>query len=195
MGLTIHYTLTLKRGTTERWFKHLLRRTRRLALKIGCPKVGPVLDSVEIDLGAPEFFKTASGDERRLNGGPGTRGWLLEVWPGEGCETALFGTLRHRLVLPPRKGRPRGETRYAKRTKWELSEHCKTCYAARHGAEHFIECHLRVIRLLDYWREAGVKVEVHDETGYWKTRDLKPLVLEGTSYFAYLKKMGGELES
>ncbi len=195
MGLTINYTLTLKRGTTERWFKNLLRRTRRLALKIGCPHVGPVLYSTETDPAAPEFFKTAPREGRWMNGGSGTRGWLLEVWPGEGCETALLGTLRHRLVLPRRKGQPSWETRYSKRTKWKLHDFCKTCGAARHGAEYFIASHLRVIRLLDYWRKAGVKVEVHDETGYWKSRDREPLASEGTAYHAYLKKLDCELES
>ena len=190
MGLTIHYTLTVKRGTTVRWFKNLLHRTRRLALKIGCARVGPVLHSAETDPDAPEFFYTAPGVERRPNGGPGTHGWVLEVWPGEGYHTALFGTLQHRRVLPRKKGQPSWKTRYSKLSDWKLTDYCKTCYAARHGAEHFIECHLRVIRLLDYWREAGVKVEVHDETGYWKTRNRETLVSEGSSYFAYLKKMG-----
>ena len=190
MGLTIHYTLKVKRGTTVRWFKNLLHRTRRLALKIGCARVGPVLDSTATDPDAPEFFWTAPGDKRRPDCGPGTFGWVLEVWPGEGCETAMFGILQHRRVLPRKKGQPSWKTRYSKRSDWKLHEYCKTCYAARHGVEHFIECHLRIIRLLDYWREAGVSVEVHDEAGYWESRRREMLVSEGTSYFAYLKSKG-----
>lgn len=87
------------------------------------------------------------------------------------------------------------ETRYSKRTKWKLDDFSKTCYAARLGADHFIACHLRVIRLLDYWREAGVRVEVHDETGYWGSRSREMLVSEVASYCAYLQSMGVPVES
>lgn len=190
MGLTIHYTLTVKRGTSVRWFKNLLHRTWRLALKSGCPLASKVLHSTESDPDVPEWFQVAPGNRSRLGGGPGTHGWLLEIWPGESCETALFGTLQHRRPLPRRRGQPGWRTRYSKCSDWKLQAFCKTCYAARHGTSHFIECHLRVIRLLDFLREAGLKVEVHDETGYWKTRRIEPLLSEGNSYCAWLNTQG-----
>jgi hypothetical protein len=43
MGLTIHYKLSVKRGTQIAWIKNLLRRTQRLARKNGCAHVGKVL--------------------------------------------------------------------------------------------------------------------------------------------------------
>ena len=171
MGLTIHYTVSVKRGTTVRFIKNLLRRTQRLARKNGCAHVGKVLHSWESDPEAPPFFDCVPGRERRLHGGgSGSYGWLLEVWPGEGCETAVFGILQHQRELPRKKGQPSWVTRYSKLSDWKLNTFCKTEYAGEQGREHFVACHLRVIQLLDLWRAAGARVEVHDEGGYWKTR-------------------------
>src|ERR1035437_8439531 len=171
MGLTIHYTLSVKRGTKIAWLKNLLRRTQRLARKNGCAHVGKVLHSTETVAGPPPFFDSVPGRERRLHGGGrGTHGWLLEVWPGEGCETAVFGILQHRRILSPKKGQPEWQTRYSKRSDWKLATFCKTQYAGEHGWEHFRACHLRVIQLLDLWREAGARMKVWDEGCYWKTR-------------------------
>ena len=179
MGLTIHYTLAVKRGTTFCWLKNLLRRTQRLARKNGCAYVGKVLHSTESDPDAPSFFDCAPGNERRLHGGGrGTHGWLLEIWPGEGCETAVFGILQHRRKLPPKKGQAAWRTRYSKRSDWKLDAFCKTCYAAEHGLEHFVECHERVVRLLELWRGAGVRLWVHDEGAFWKTRSREILAAQ-----------------
>ena len=103
MGLTIHYTLTVKKDTTVRGVLALLKGTGRLARKIGCAHVGKVLHSIETDPTAPPFFETCPGRERRLAGGHGTHGWVLEVWPGEGCETAKFGILRERQEIPSQR--------------------------------------------------------------------------------------------
>jgi hypothetical protein len=192
MGLTIHYTLSVKRGTKIVWLKNLLRRTQRLARKNGCAHVGKVLHAAETDADAPPFFDCAPGSGRRLHGGGGgSNGWLLEVCPGEGCETAVFGVLQHRRVLPPKPGQPRWKTRYSKCSDWKLDAFCKTQYAGEHGWEHFRACHLRVIQLLDLWREAGARVEVEDEGGYWKTRSEAKLRRELEEYDRYIAALGG----
>ena len=178
MGLTITYTLALKRGTTYRFLKNLLRRTQRLARKNGCARVGRLLHSTETDPDALIFFDSVPGRPRRRCSGSGTFGWLLEVWPGEGCETAVFGILRHRRILPRKKGQPSWETRYSKRSDWFLHAWCKTYYAAEHGLDHFVQCHCRVIRLLDLWRDAGAWVEVNDEGGFWENRSREALVAQ-----------------
>ena len=69
-------------------------------------------------------------------------------------------------------------TRYSKLSDWKLNTFCKTEYAGEHGREHFVACHLRVIHLLDLWRKAGTRVEVHDEGGYWNTRDREALAAQ-----------------
>lgn len=188
MGLTIHYTLTVKRGTTFAFIQNLLRRTQRLARKNGCAHVGKVLHSTETDPEVPEFFDCAPGIERRLHeGGRGTHGWLLEVWPGEGCETAVFGTVQHRRILPRKMGQPKWQTRYSKLSDWKLDAFCKTYYAAAHGREHFVQCHERVIQLLDLWRDAGIQVEVHDEGGYWTHRSREALAAQIGDHKVFLQ--------
>ena len=192
MGLTIHYTLSVKRGTTVGWLKGLLRRTQRLAHKLGCAHTGKVLHSTDEDPDAPPFFECAPGNERRSDGGGrGTEGWLLEVWPGKGCETAVFGILGHRRVLPPRKGQRSRARRYSKLRDWKLAAFCKTQYAGEHGWEHFRACHLRVIQLLDLWREAGAGVEVKDEGHYWETRSEARLAKELADYDRLIAGLGG----
>lgn len=192
MGLTIHYTLSVKRGTLVAWIRNLLRRTQRRARKIGCGHVGRVLAANETDPDAPPFFECAPGQERRMDGGGrGACGWLLEVWPGEGCETAVFGILGHARELPRRKGQPPWCRRFSKSRTWKLEAFCKTQYAGEHGWEHFRACHLRVIALLDLWREAGAGVEVRDEGGYWETRSETRLARELADYDRLIAGLGG----
>jgi len=42
-------------------------------------------------------------------------------------------------------------------------------------ADHFVNAHTMVIRLLDLCKEAGILENVSDEGSYWETRDLKVL--------------------
>lgn len=194
MGLTIHYTMEVKRGTLWADVRKTLQRMRRRAQKLGCAHTGRVLDSTETDPDAPDFFDTAAGNPRRMDGGPGTAGLLLEVWPGEGCETALFGILRERRELPRRKGQPPWERRWSKCSDWRLRAFCKTQYAGEHGWEHFRACHLRVIHLLDLWRDAGARVVVKDEGHYWKTRSETRLAKELAEYDRLIAGLGGMLK-
>ena len=179
MGLTINYTLSVTRCSTFRALKILLRRLQRQAVKDGCAYVGKVLPSTRSDPDAPPFFDCARGRKRRLHGGgPGTRGWLLEVWPGEGCETAVFGVLRQQKRIPPKKGQPDWPYCYSNRPVWKLSAWCKTYYAAEHGLEHFVRCHERVIHLLDLWRAGGGRLEIQDEGGFWENRSQQALAAQ-----------------
>ena len=146
--------------------------------KIGCPYVGKVLPSAENDPDAPEFFHTRLGNERRLLGGPRTRGWLVEIWPGNGCETLTLGLCRaYRLSRRPKNKRVPWLPHYEP-CGWRLDAFCKTYYAAEYGIEHFVQCHERVIHLLELWRGAGVRLRVHDDGGYWKTRSRESLAAQ-----------------
>ena len=188
MGLTINYTLSVKRGTLFRDLQKVLRRMASHARKNGCAHVGKVLHAAESDPAAPPFFDCTPGRERRLHGGGRfSHGWLLEVWPGEGCETAVFGILQHRRTLPPEKGRPAGVTCYSKCSDWKLDAFCKTYYAAEHGLEHFVQCHERVVQLLDLWREAGFGLRVYDEGGFWEKRSREVLARQIGDHKLFLK--------
>jgi len=175
MGLTIHYSLTARSTLKDETVRRLVQRTARLARELGCAHVGRVLPACEPDRTAPEFFDSAERSERRLFGGSGQTGWLVEVWPGEGCETAVFGLIRRR---PRRPGEWHRTFRPRRNSRWELAAFCKTCYAAEHGLDHFVRCHERVVRLLDLWRRSSVAVRVHDEGGFWKTRSREALAAQ-----------------
>ena len=178
MGLTIHYTLVGKNTLTDHDVRDRLRRTARLARRISCARIGRVLHSTESDPDAPEFFDSHVGNGRRLFGGPGTDGWLLEIWPGSGCETFVIGLCRrYRLARAPRSRRKARLPRY-QRAGWMLAAFCKTYYAAEHSLNHFVQCHERVVRLLDLWRGAGVRLRVHDEGGFWRTRSREALAAQ-----------------
>ncbi len=167
MGLTINYSFTARSTLRDESVRRLVQRTARLAQEIGCAHVGKVLPSFESDRDAPDFFDTRWGNPRRCAGGSGTTGWLVEVWPGEGCATAVFGLTRHRPRVP---GEWHKTYRPRRNSRWELHEYCKTYYAAQVSLDHFVRCHERVILLLDLWRRSSVHVRVHDEGGFWKAR-------------------------
>ena len=193
MGLTIHYTLVGKDTLTDHDVRDRLRRTARLARKIGCARIGRVLRSTESDPDAPEFFDSRAGNERRLCGGPRTDGWLLEIWPGRGCETFVIGLCRrYRLARAPRNRRKPWLPHY-QRAGWMLKAFCKTYYAAEHGREHFVQCHERVVRLLDLWRGAGVRLRVHDEGGFWKARSRRALAAQIGDRRQYLDVVRGRV--
>ena len=184
MGLTIHYSFRARGTLQDETVHRIVQRTARLAKEIGCPHVGKVLLASDDDRTAPEFFDSAGRTPRRMFGGPGKWGWLVEVWPGEGSEPAMFGLIRHRPRIPgefSRTRRPRWNSR------WELDAWCKTYYAAEHGLEHFVQCHERVVQLLDLWRRAEVQVRVRDDGGYWKTRSRAQLAAQIGDHELFLK--------
>ena len=184
MGLTINYSFTASWTLRDESVRRLVQRTARLAQEIGCARVGKVLPSYEEDRDAPDFFDTRRGNLRRRVGGSRTTGWLVEVWPGEGCATAVFGLIRRRPRVPGewhRTYRPRRNSR------WELHDYCKTCYTAQVSLDHFVRCHERVVLLLDLWRRSSVRVRVHDEGAFWKARSREALAAHLGDYKTFLK--------
>ena len=179
MGLTIYYTLSASQTLDEKHVRQRVQRTARLAGRIGCAHVGRVVRSSQSDPDAPDFFDSAAGRARRMFGGPRTAGWLVEIWPGEGCEPLTLGLCRkYELVQGPPKGRRRLFLPHYVPAGWWLAAWCKTGYAAEHGLEHFVQCHERVVQLLELWRGAGVRLRVQDEGGFWQTRDRHALAAQ-----------------
>ena len=83
------------------------------------------------------------------------------IVPGEGCEPATFAMTRlHGPEIA---------------TRWWDQCFCKTQYASTLGDEHLLRCHGSLVALLDAAVELGFEVEVHDETGYWESRDARQL--------------------
>jgi hypothetical protein len=84
------------------------------------------------------------------------------VAPGRGCEPAAFGLTALRY--------PNGAP-----TRWWWHQCCKTQYASVVSDEHLLRCHGSLVAILDAAERAGFEVVVHDETGYWESRDPKQL--------------------
>ena len=111
----------------------------------------------------------------------------MDVWPGKGCEGAVFGLCQYQRRVP-----------YLHRTVpsgfeggWLLNSSCKTQYAGEHSWEHFLKCHRQIVSLLDFWRKLGVTAEVSDEGEYWETRSEEKLKKCLRQYDGLMAMLGG----
>ncbi len=173
MGLTISYTLSARGKPAERLLAQMVECTAQFARKIGCSEVH-----------GPHFGGPTHWNMRKLPDGAWTgdqvsalEGWSVSVLPGDGCEPADFGLCRY----PGIRG-------------YQLSSCCKTQYAARHGVDYFLNCHRRVISLLDLWRDFGVGVDVCDEGEYWQKRSVEQLRNRILLYDHMLAAVAGALK-
>ena len=187
MGLTIHYQLKSDARTAKQARK-LVEQLRQRALDLPFAEVGKV---VELKGEACDFQTYDGNDPLR---------WLaiqagqyvehegshyrvktkhviaFSTYPGEGCEAANFGL----AVYPAALCVQDTSTRRNRKLRTELAgwcwgSFCKTEYASRHGIDHFVRCHLSVVRMLDYAKELGILASVSDEGDYWDKRDVKAL--------------------
>ena len=71
---------------------------------------------------------------------------------------------------------------------------CKTQYASQHGMDHFVRCHLSVIRMLDHAKELGILGSVSDEGDYWEKRDVKALVQEVGDWNEQIAGLVGQMK-
>ena len=92
-------------------------------------------------------------------------GFSLYVDVGEGCETfeVMLGRFGNGKI-------------------WRGLRFTKTQYA-----EHFVSCHLAVIKMLDLCKEAGILKSVEDEGHYYETRSLEVLA-ENINYHTGMLK-------
>jgi hypothetical protein len=151
--------------------RELAQRTAHYAKKIGCAEAGGLERADGDDRNAPLYVQVGRPEDYCFGIIPPKRGWVVEVWPGEGCESATFGLCQYaRWVLSAI-----GDVPTDFEQGWLFKSRCKTPYASEHGWQHFLKCHKQIISLLDFWRDLGVQVEVHDEGCYWETRSEEPL--------------------
>jgi len=190
MGLTIHYTLSVKADISSGVVRELVRRTAQYARKIGCAEIGGLLRAERHPDGAALFFRVGKPKDDCYAAAAPEGGWLVHVWPGAGCETARFGLCQYpRQILFGD-----GSVSTGFKGGWQFRGFCKTQYAGKHGWENFLKCHRRVISLLDFWRGLGVRVKVNDESGYWKARSVEKLRDELRSNDGLVAAMGGMLK-
>ncbi|MGD0260904.1 MAG: hypothetical protein ABSD29_13895 [Verrucomicrobiota bacterium] len=190
MGLTIYYTLSLKEEVSASVVRELVRRTALYARKIGCADVSRLLRAEKREDLAPLFIYLGEPKGSFCTWVTPERGWLVRVWPGAGCETATFGVCQY----PRRILYGEGYVSTGFHGGWRFSGFCKTQYAGVHGWENFLQCHLRVISLLDFWRGLGARVKVNDEGGFWKARSVEKLREELRGYDRLVAAMSGMLK-
>jgi hypothetical protein len=170
MGLTIYYKLSVAENLSSAVVRELVSRAGLYAKKIGCVEVSAVIPVEDDTPGTYWHVQYERQGERFLRSIPAKRGWVVNVWPGEGCESATFGLCQY-----PRTTRIPALISTGAGSGWEFNNYCKTQYASEHGWEHFLRCHKMILSILKFWRQMGVAVEVNDEGEYWETGSEKKL--------------------
>lgn len=211
MGLTIHYSLQADTNNA-RAARTLLEQLRSKALDLPFKEVGELVEFKGDDASfencspdAPHRWLLIQSDGSVIQGDSHFRASpnhliAFSTWPGEGSEEANFGLalypktieIEDRSQVPHRKKRLRTEL-----PPWSWKSFCKTQYASNPqcgGVEHFLRCHLAVVKLLDHAAELGILKEVSDEGGYWDKRDLKALATEVGEWNSMIAGWTGRLK-
>jgi hypothetical protein len=206
MGLTIHYRLQSDTRTAKE-ARRLVGELRKKALDLPFAEVGEVTE-----------LKGDGCDYRTYDGNDPLR-WLaiqarqyvetggthyparpvhvvaFSACPGEGCEVANFGLATYPLAVFVRDPKERRSRKARTGLKgWCWSSFCKTQYASGHGLDHFLRCHLSVVRMLDHAKELGILASVNDEGGFWEKRDVKSLAQQVGEWNQGMAALVGQLK-
>jgi hypothetical protein len=201
MGLTLHFTLTLPATTPREQVAARLHQLHEAANRLPFERVGPLTSTTEGEpLGdaaddRPELVRltrlwawlqldpaNADTDDELV---PDAEGFA--VIPGGHSEPAIFGL----AWVPPRDEEWNPLPNEPKAWRWQCS--CKTQYASIESDEHFVTCHTTLVSLLDEAVRIGLEVEVHDEGGYWDSRDVDRLLGEMRRMNRIVARFGGAL--
>ena len=168
MGLTIHYRLQCDTRDDAK-VRRLVEELRKRALDLPFAEVGEVaeLDGDRCDLRTYEgndplrWLAVQAGQLVEHDGTyhrvQPTAIVAFTTWPGEGCEAANFGLAVYPKVLYLRDPIKRQTTKLETGLKgWCWGSFCKTEYASQHGIDHFLRCHLCVVRMLDHAKQLGI---------------------------------------
>ena len=174
MGLTFNYELRLPASVPAAEVDEKLRRLRLRAQELGFVAFSEDFEGV-VDIpndGWRHFFNVfadvnasaVNEEERQYSGDLSTaRGFL--AYPGKGTEVTPFAFLLREFDDDGSR-------------EWHWMSHCKTQYASVHSEQHFLDCHLRLVDMMEYAIQLGIDVTVFDEGQYWETRDRALLLRE-----------------
>jgi hypothetical protein len=120
--------------------------------------------------------------------------WVrFNTMPGRGTETAHFSLAEYPEYIdrtPPlsfvQVGAPLGFS--------STDGFCKTQYPSRFGEEHFLRCHLALIRLLDYAQALGILESASDAGRYWETRSEQVLLSNLREHNAVVSAIVGNIK-
>ena len=200
MGLTIHYGLTTDLSKPKDVCQ-LVEAVRQFALDLPFESVSDIIeftgDDAEPEDESARWLRIQS--ESHVEVGtfhyrvPAKHCVAFSTWPGQGCEAANFGFCKYPAFI-----NVEGKRVSTKRKGWSWSSFCKTQYASDPqlgGVQHFLRCHLGVIKILDFVKATGLAdVEVSDEGGYFDQRDVKALVQEVGEWNDFIAGFTGELK-
>jgi hypothetical protein len=179
MGLTVHFHIGLPATTPRDDVIDRVSRLRTAAELLPFAAVGPLVSTPEDPSLGPEspleglvrwwtWLQTDhAGPATAGSGLPDAIAFGIDV--GDQCEPATFGV----AWLRPRDEDFRTLSNEPASWRWLCS--CKTQYASNVSEEHFLQCHMAIIALLDEAVRLGFEVEVGDEGNYWDTRDVEQL--------------------
>lgn len=214
MGLSIHYELhaTAARNLPEA--RDLVRELHRRAKESSFASVGDLVELSGHEIGDYKFGPETDPMLRWLlvqadlyvkhaDMCYGVRPYHLVAFttdPGEGSEVANFG-----LAIYPdevevereEQGRKIEEIVPTGAIGWQWYSFCKTQYASNPrygGAENFLNCHKRVVGLLDQAQALGLVKQVVDEGGYWQHRDDQALTREVERWNYLLAGLAGRVK-
>lgn len=195
MGLTIHYQLSTESDWTEEEVFARWEILRDYARHLRCDSVGAVEPAYQMPEITAKRHKVGRGYNVRHVAINACSGWCMRVDVGEGCEPFMLALCRYPGVWRCQHGHSMRRLHPTKiSSDWQFSWFCKTQFAGRHGAGHFIRCHRMVVSLLDFCQKAGLNVTVKDEAGYWEKRDDEELQEKLRSSEAMLAAFGGFLK-
>ena len=174
MGLTFNYDLRLPALRTSDEVNEILEKLKRRAEQLRFIHISATYEGVVEFL--PDEWRhvfnvftevnaeVVRGDERSFVADTSTaRGFLAS--PGKGAESTGFAFMLRTFDADGSR-------------EWWWQGYCKTQYASMHGEQHFLDCHLRLVEMMEYATQLGVEVSVLDEGQYWETRDRSVLLAE-----------------
>lgn len=179
MGLTIHYRLSVPATNPRDDVVERFTKLHSAAALLPFALVGPLVTTPEDRSLGPESSLEALvrlwtwlqtdvqrpvSDDDTL---PDAIGFGVDV--GAECEPAVFGL----AWVPPRD--EEGRVIQAAPSGWRWHCATKTQYASNVSEDHFVQCHMAVVAVLDEAVRLGFDVEVLDEGTYWESRDVDAL--------------------
>jgi hypothetical protein len=201
MGLTLHFSLALPATQSRDEVVTRLRQLHESAGRLPFEAVGPMTSTAAGDtLGdgtesrdqLSQLFRiwawlqldpsTTDADGEIL---PDAEGFAIIL--GAHSEPAMVGL----AWVPPRDEEWKPLPDEPSAWRWHCA--CKTQYASIESDEHFVTCHTTLVSLLDEAARLGFELEVHDEGGYWESRDVDRLLAEMRKMNGIVARLGGAL--
>ena len=174
MSLRLCYRLTLPGDTSVDDVRARLQSLKDFADTVGFERVFPLTEYTPDELADADdkeivkiIVSTLCADPPDFYGaGYGSPCVMaMAIAPGDECEPAILG-----FIAPGARSDIGGPDDDLHPGEWFWSGACQTQYASRISDEHFLRCHIGLVRVLDHAAAIGITVGVEDETGYWDDR-------------------------